>query len=125
LVLGRTGILYQWAASASQDLLLGADASFVGRLIDRALVFIGFYQHQTTLALVVIAYALVEGSEGVGLALRRRWAEYLIVIATGLLIPYEVWEVVHKLTLFRLGSLVLNVAIVVYLAYRKRLFVGL
>ena len=125
MVLGRTGILYQWAASASQDLLLGADASFVGRLIDRALVFIGFYQHQTTLALVVIAYALVEGSEGVGLALRRRWAEYLIVIATGLLIPYEVWEVVHKLTLFRLGSLVLNVAIVVYLAYRKRLFVGL
>ena len=101
-----------------------ADATFIGRLIDRLLVYVGFFQHQTTIALVVIAYAAVEGTEGIGLALRRRWAEYLIVVATGLFIPYEVWEVVHKVTLFRVGGLLLNVAIVVYLAYRKRLFVG-
>ena len=73
----------------------------------------------------MFAYALVEGTEGIGLAMRRRWAEYLIVVATGLLIPYEVWEVIHKVTIFRVGGLLLNVAIVVYLAYRKRLFVGL
>jgi uncharacterized membrane protein (DUF2068 family) len=125
LVLGRTGLLYQWAVTADRELLMGADATFVGRLIDRFLVYIGFFQHQTTIALVVFAYALVEGTEGVGLAMRRRWAEYLIVVATGLLIPYEVWEVIHKVTIFRVGGLLLNVAIVVYLAYRKKLFVGL
>lgn len=124
LILGRTGLLYEWAMAADRELLLGADATFVGRLIDRLLVYVGFFQHQTTIALVVIAYAVVEGTEGVGLAMRRRWAEYLIVVATGLFIPYEVWEVVHKMTLFRVGGLLLNVAIVVYLAYRKRLFVG-
>lgn len=124
-MLGRTGILYQWAVDANRELLLAADANFIFRLIDRLLVFLGFYQHQTTLGLVLIAYALIEGAEGVGLAMRRRWAEYLIVFATGLLIPYEVWEVVHKVTLFRVGGLALNVAIVAYLAYRKRLFVDL
>ena len=125
IVLGRTGILYQWAVDANRELLLAADANFIVRLIERQLVYVGFFQHQTILGLVLIAYALVELAEGVGLALRRRWAEYLIVFATGLLIPYEVWEVVHKVTLFRLGGLALNVAIVAYLAYKKRLFVDL
>ncbi len=125
IILGRTGFLYQWAVDAQQDLLLAADANLIFRLIDRLLVYIGFFQHQTTLGLVLIAYALVEGAEGVGLAMRRRWAEYLIVFATGLLIPYEVWEVVHKVTLLRAGGLALNIAIVAYLAFRKRLFVDL
>ena len=120
----RTGLLYRWAVDANRELLLAADTNLLVRLLDRLLVYIGFYQHQTTLALVVIAYAMVEGVEGIGLAMRRRWAEYLIVLATGFLIPYEVWEVVHKVTLFRVGGLVLNVAVVVYLAWRKRLFVG-
>jgi uncharacterized membrane protein (DUF2068 family) len=125
IVLGQTGILYQWAVDANQDLLLAADANFIFRLLDRLLVYVGFFQHQTILGLVLIAYALVELAEGVGLALRRRWAEYLIVFASGLLIPYEIWEVVHKVTLFRVGGLALNVAIVAYLAYNKRLFVDL
>jgi len=47
------------------------------------------------------------------------------VFATGLLIPYEVWEVVNKVTLFRVGGLALNIAVVAYLAYKKRLFVDL
>ena len=57
--------------------------------------------------------------------MRRRWAEYLTVIATGALIPFEAYEVVHKVTLFRVGALLLNLAVVGYLAYRKRLFVGI
>ena len=125
IVLGRTGILYRWAVDANRELLLVSDANVIFRLADRLLVYVGFFQHQTILGLVLIAYALVEGAEGVGLAMRRRWAEYLIVIATGLLIPFEAWEVAHKVTLLRVGGLVLNIAIVAYLAYRKRLFVDL
>jgi uncharacterized membrane protein (DUF2068 family) len=125
IVLGRTGVLYSWAIDARRDLLLAADANLIFRLLDQLLVWVGFYRHQTTLALAIIFYALVEGTEGIGLALRRRWAEYLIVIATGFLIPYEVYEVVNRVTLLRVGGLALNVLIVVYLAWRKRLFVGI
>ena len=117
-------MLYSWAQAANRELLLAGDANFIDRLLDRFLVFIGFYNHQSILALVVIAYALIEGIEGVGLALRRRWAEYLIVLATGFLIPYEIYEVFHRVTLLRLGGLLLNLAVVIYLAWRKRLFVG-
>ena len=125
IILGRTGFLYQQAVDANRELLLAADTNLVAKLLDRFLVYIGFFKHQTTLGLVLILYALIEGAEGVGLAMRRRWAEYLIVFATGLLIPYEVWEVVNKVTLFRVGSLALNIAIVAYLAFKKRLFVDL
>ena len=110
---------------AQHDLLLAEDANLLFRLLDQLLIWIGFYRHQTTLAVAVIAYALVEGTEGIGLAMRRRWAEYLIVVATGFLIPYEIYEVVNRVTLLRVGGLLLNVAVVAYLAWRKRLFVGI
>jgi len=48
-----------------------------------------------------------------------------IGFATGILIPYEAYEVIHKVTLFKVGALLLNVAVVGYLAYRKRLFIGI
>ena len=86
---------------------------------------VGNFSHTTVLAIGAIAYAVLEGTEGVGLAMRRRWAEYLTVIATGVLIPFEAYEVIHKVTLFRVGALLLNLAVVGYLAYRKRLFVGI
>src|SRR4051794_40123001 len=41
-------------------------------------------------------YAALETVEGVGLLLRRHWAEYLTVIATGLLLPLEIYEIVEK-----------------------------
>jgi len=85
--------------------------------------WIGFFNHQTLLAVGLVGYALLEGTEGVGLAMRRRWAEYLTVVATGLLIPYEVYELGRHATLFKVGALLLNVAVVAYLAWRKRLFV--
>lgn len=38
--------------------------------------------------------------------------------------PYELYEVVRHPSLFKRGALALNLAVVGYLAYRKRLFVG-
>lgn len=60
--------------------------------------------------------------EAYGLHMRRRWAEWLTVIATSLFIPLELYEVVQKQTLLRIGALVINVAIVYYLAKHKELF---
>jgi len=68
------------------------------------------------------AYAVLNLVEAYGLHRRLRWAEWLTVVATGLLIPFEVYEVVHRLSPVRVGALVLNVAIVIYLAKHKELF---
>ena len=38
-------------------------------------------------------YALLYLVEGIGLLLKKHWAEYFTVVATGLFIPVEIWEV--------------------------------
>jgi uncharacterized membrane protein (DUF2068 family) len=125
IVAGERGWLATWAHEAQDQLNLDTGSNFIEQLLYRLLVTIGTFQHTTVLAIGAIAYALLEGTEGIGLAMRRRWAEYLTVIATGVLIPFEAYEVFHKVTLFRIGALLLNLAVVGYLAYRKRLFVGI
>jgi uncharacterized membrane protein (DUF2068 family) len=125
LIAGRKGWLSEWAEYAQDQLNLNAGHSLITEVLLRLLVYVGHFSHIAVVALGAIAYATLEGTEGVGLAMRRRWAEYLTVIATGIAIPYEVYEVIHRITLFKVGALLLNLAVVGYLAYRKRLFVGL
>ena len=76
----------------------------------------------TVLATGVAAllYGLLEVVEGVGLWLDMLWAEYLTVIATSLLVPLEVYELIHKPSLLKAGGIVVNLSIVAYLAYRLR-----
>ena len=125
LIAGREGWLTQWARLAQEQLNLDSGETIIQQLFFRLLLLVGNLSHTTLLAIGAFAYALLEGTEGIGLAMRKRWAEYLTVIATGALIPFEAYEVVHKVTLFRVGALLLNLAVVGYLGYRKRLFVGI
>ncbi len=120
---GRLGSLRQLVDLAEEQLNLSAGQGLISRLLMFVLEYVARLPHLTVLAIGALAYAALEVTEGVGLAMRRRWAEYLTVLATGLLIPYELVEVVDRPTALRVGALAVNVAIVVYLAYRKRLFV--
>ncbi|HEX5300834.1 MAG TPA: DUF2127 domain-containing protein [Streptosporangiaceae bacterium] len=70
----------------------------------------------------VAAYAVLEGAEAAGLWLGRRWAEYLTFIATVVFVPYEVYELTKSISALKILTLVINVAIVVYLLAAKRLF---
>jgi uncharacterized membrane protein (DUF2068 family) len=124
LVAGHSGWLDYWGDYAENQLNLNVGRSIILELLLKLLVYIGNFNHVTLLAVSAILYAALEGTEGIGLAMRRRWAEYLTVIATGILIPFELYEVVTHPTLFKVGALALNLAVVGYLAYRKRLFVG-
>jgi len=65
-------------------------------------------------------YAAVFLVEGIGLLLRKRWAEYVTTIVTGSLIPFEIYELVHKPSAAKVAGLVLNVLVVVYLVFRLR-----
>lgn len=60
-------------------------------------------------------YAALFLIEGWGLWQRKRWAEYLTVFATASLIPFEVWEILHRFTGLKVAAFALNVAIVIYL----------
>jgi uncharacterized membrane protein (DUF2068 family) len=70
--------------------------------------------------LVALAYGTLEGAEAYGLWRRRRWGEWLTVVATSLLFIPEVWELTKSTTLLKVGALLVNIAVVAYLLSRLR-----
>ena len=76
----------------------------------------------TALGIISLFYAALETTEVFGLLNRRRWAEYLVLVATVLLLPYEVVELARHFTVSTLLVFAVNVAIAVYLVKSKRLF---
>jgi uncharacterized membrane protein (DUF2068 family) len=72
--------------------------------------------------IALIAYGLLEGIEAVGLWLTKRWAEYLTFLATTILLPLEVYEIVNRGTVLKVIGFIINLAVVIYLLFAKRLF---
>src|SRR5689334_7381265 len=91
---------------------------------------IGLIQHSFTLtgrtltylAIGLVIYSLIELAEGVGLWLGQRWGEYFAMVATSIFLPYEVYDLTVKVTWLRVGALMINLLLVVYLVWSKRLF---
>ncbi len=69
-----------------------------------------------------LALGVLEGVEAVGLWFAKRWAEYLTFLATTILLPLEIYEIIHRRSALKIIGFVINVAVVVYLLYAKRLF---
>jgi uncharacterized membrane protein (DUF2068 family) len=65
-------------------------------------------------------YAAVFLTEGTGLLLRKRWAEYFTTIVTASFLPLEVYELFHRASVERALLIVVNGAIVVYFIKRLR-----
>src|SRR5713101_2410026 len=67
------------------------------------------------ISLGTFCYAALLLTEGIGLLLRQRWAEYFTVVVTGSFIPLELYELSRHVTLTRLIVIAINLAIVGYL----------
>ena len=76
----------------------------------------------TLLAIGLAAYALIELVESIGLWLGRRWGEYFAMVATSIFLPYEVYDLTVKVTWLRVTAFVINLLLVVYLVWTRRLF---
>jgi uncharacterized membrane protein (DUF2068 family) len=67
------------------------------------------------IGLVALAYAAIFATEGIGLWLQKYWAEWFTVIATGSLIPLEIYESINHFSWLKLAVLIANSLIVIYL----------
>jgi uncharacterized membrane protein (DUF2068 family) len=65
--------------------------------------------------LLALFYSAVLFTEGIGVYLQKRWAEFLMVFATGALIPFEVRHVYHHPSIGALVILAANCFIVWFL----------
>jgi uncharacterized membrane protein (DUF2068 family) len=101
---------------------LGVDLEESGpvRLIQQA--FTAAHSTLLLVALAVLAYGILELVEAVGLWLKKRWGEYVAVVATAAFVPLEIHEIIDKVTWLRVGALIINLFAVFYILWTKRLF---
>jgi uncharacterized membrane protein (DUF2068 family) len=62
-------------------------------------------------------YSAMLLTEGTGLLLGKRWAEYFTITATSSFIPLEIYELHRRVDLPRVALLLINIAVVIYLAF--------
>jgi uncharacterized membrane protein (DUF2068 family) len=71
---------------------------------------------------LVGAYAAVNLIEAVGLWYAKRWAEYLAVIEVVVLLPIDIHELTIRVSPLKIVTLIVSLAIVLYLLIAHRLF---
>ncbi|MBS0657311.1 MAG: DUF2127 domain-containing protein [Verrucomicrobia bacterium] len=69
---------------------------------------------------LVLAYSATRLIESYGLWRGRRWAEWFSALSGGIYIPLEIYEIARGVSLFKVGTLLVNVAVVAYLVARLR-----
>jgi uncharacterized membrane protein (DUF2068 family) len=91
-------------------------------LIDKLLAKVGLLDDRKLkeLSIGTFFYSALLLTEGVGLALRKPWAEYLTIVSTASLLPLEVLEIARRVNFARIALFLINVAVVVYLIIEVR-----
>jgi uncharacterized membrane protein (DUF2068 family) len=101
-----------------QLLCVDPDNRFIHRVLVK--VFRVTPKQLKELSIGTFLYAGVFLTEGIGLLLRKHWAEYFTIISTGLFIPLEIYELAKHFTILKLAVAAINVLIVWYLVARVR-----
>ena len=102
------------AATAAEFLL----EHFAGGWALRVATFVvrlGTSGHVKLLAFAMLGDSLLSAVEGLALRAGRAWAPWLVVIATGALLPWEIWELCRHPAWGRFALLAVNLAVVAYL----------
>lgn len=120
--IGAIKLLHKDLASTAmhwvQVLRVDPDNRFVHGILVR--IFRVTPKQLKELSVGTFIYAGLFLTEGVGLLLRKHWAEYFTIITTGAFIPLEIYEVARHFTLTKLVVTLVNVLIVWYLVARVR-----
>ena len=91
---------------------------YVHSMLER---LVGFGNTQLVeFSVVAAVYAALLFTEGIGLWLQKRWAEYMTTYLTALFIPFEIYEIYERFTWIRIAILGLNIFVVWYLSTRLR-----
>ena len=72
------------------------------------------------LAWLALGYAVVRLVEAYGLWHNRRWAEWFALVSGGLYLPIEIYEIFNHVTSIKAGVFIINLGIVLYMAYELR-----
>src|SRR6202049_564304 len=68
-------------------------------------------------AAAAVSYSVLRFLEAYGLWYARAWAEWIALISGALYLPFEIYNLVHRQNVFHVCVLLINLAIVFYMAY--------
>jgi len=115
-------LLHKDVASVAEHWVrvLGLDPG--NRYVDKALAKVADLTPQKirNFGIVSFIYAGLFLTEGIGLWMVKRWAEWFSVIITTSLVPFEVYEIHRHPSTIKVLVLIVNIAVVGYLIYRIR-----
>ena len=122
VALGAFGLLDRNVAADAERWVVALAAGYDQRLVERVIsFFVALRPHRLeVIGIAALVYAALFATEGIGLWRGRRWAEYLTVVITASLVPFELYEVARRFTPIRVGALAINLAIVAYLVVMIR-----
>jgi uncharacterized membrane protein (DUF2068 family) len=96
-------------------LRLDPEGRFVNLILDRV-ALIGPHQLKQISA-GIFFYAGLHTLEGIGLVLRKKWAEYVTLILTASFLPWEFFELIRRFTWLKIGFTLVNVVVVLFLVF--------
>ncbi|UWZ84161.1 DUF2127 domain-containing protein [Occallatibacter riparius] len=108
---GVASTLQQWIAMIHLD----PGGRFVSRAIEKATSLP--HDKIRDLGIVSFIYAGLFFTEGIGLWMLKRWAEWFTILITGSLVPIEAYEIAQRPTGLRIIILVINMAVLAYLLW--------
>ncbi len=97
------------------DLGRDPEGHFANLILDKVALIDPHRLKQISIA--IFAGAALHMLEGVGLVLRKVWAEYVTLILTASFLPWEVIEIVRHVTWIKVVLLLVNLAVVIYLVF--------
>ena len=89
------------------------ESRFVNFLLDKATLINDPVLRR--IGAVAFSYAGLSLAEGIGLYLEKTWGEILTLAITASFLPWEIFEIFRRLTWVRVGLLVINVLVFLYL----------
>jgi uncharacterized membrane protein (DUF2068 family) len=70
-----------------------------------------------TVAAAGLSYSVLRFLEAYGLWYARAWAEWIALISGAMYLPFEIYKLIHRQSLFHISIFLINVAIVLYMVY--------
>ena len=100
-------------ARVADHLRFNPESRFVNFILDKASLLNDPLLRR--IGLGPFSYAALGILEGIGLYLEKAWGEYLTLVITASFLPWEIFEVLHRVTWFRAGLLTANTLVFLYL----------
>jgi uncharacterized membrane protein (DUF2068 family) len=123
LGIGAIKLLHKDLVDVATRIITGLRLDPEGRLVNLILDNVALISpHRLKqISVGIFFYAGLHTLEGMGLVLRKVWAEYVTLILTASFLPWEIFEIVRHVTWIKIVLTLINVLVVLYLVFHVRM----